>query len=107
VDRYADNLAIAEIYMAEHSGYAQELTRQQQFEAARYPGGSKEYWRSEMVGKTFLIEPNRLMTQEDFETQWRIFEEESFFYSINQAMEEQSTTTFEIEWDSDIIDEEE
>ena len=107
VDRYADNLAIAEIYMAEHSGYAQELTRQQQFEAARYPGGSKEYWRSEMVGKTFLIEPNRFMTKEDFETQWRIFEEESFFYSLNQAMEEQPTTTFEIEWDSDIIDEDE
>ena len=107
VNRYADNLAIAEIYMAEHPGYAQEITRQQQFEAARYPGGSKEYWRSEMVGKCFVVELNRFMTQDDFETQWQIYEEECFFSSLHLAIEEQPKTHFEIEWDYDIVEDEE
>ena len=95
VNRYADNLAIAEIYMAEHPGYAQELTRQQEFEAARYPGGSKEYWRSEMVGKHFLAELNRFMTHDDFEAHWRIYEEECFFHSLYFVSDEEPDTDAE------------
>lgn len=76
VCRWADDLSIAEIQMAQHDGLADgELDYQNEW-AERYPLGPKEYWRSELVGKSTLGADGHLMTNEEFEDYWHNCEED-------------------------------
>jgi hypothetical protein len=68
VRRLSSTLEVAEICLARHDGLAQECLDRQNEEADRYPGGAKEYWRGEMVGKYTIA--GRLMTDVDFEADW-------------------------------------
>ena len=70
VRRFAHDLSIYEIMIAQHDGYAQEGLDDENKEAERYPLGPKEYWRSEMVGKATYGADNHLMTNEEFEEDW-------------------------------------
>ena len=76
VRRFAHDLSIYEIMIAQHDGYAQEELEQENMEAARYPLGPKEYWRTKMVGKYLSEEDAHVMTNEDFEQMWAEGEEE-------------------------------
>ena len=46
--------------------------------AEKHPLGPKEYWRSELVGKATNGLDNHLLTNEEFEEDWREFEEGCF-----------------------------
>lgn len=70
VRRFADDLSICEILIAQHDGYVQEELDQENEEAQRYPLGPKEYWRSKQVGKYFYGPDKHLMTNEEFEAEW-------------------------------------
>ena len=70
VRRFAHDLSIYEIMIAQHDGYAQEGLDDENKEAERYPLGPKEYWRSKMLGKATYGVDNHLMTNEEFEEDW-------------------------------------
>ena len=70
VRRFAHDLSVAEILMAQHSGLFDEELAHQGEQAENYPLGPKEYWRSEKVGKYTYGADNHLMTNEEFETDW-------------------------------------
>ena len=70
VRRFAHDLSIYEIMIAQHDGYAEEELDQENEEAERYPLGPKEYWRTKQVGKYFYGPDKHLMTNEDFEAEW-------------------------------------
>ena len=70
VRRFSDDLSVAEIHMAQHSGLFDEELAHQGEQAENYPLGPKEYWRSEMVGKYTYGADNHLMTNEEFEIDW-------------------------------------
>ena len=76
VRRFADDLSVAEIHMAQHSGLFDEELAYQGEQAENYPLGPKEYWRSEMVGKYTYGSDNHFMTNEEFEADWHDFEED-------------------------------
>ncbi len=76
VRRFADDLSVAEIHMAQHSGLFDEELAYQGEQAENYPLGQKEYWRSEQVGKYTYGIDNHLMTNEEFEEDWHDFEED-------------------------------
>jgi hypothetical protein len=76
VRRFADDLSVAEIHMAQHSGLFDEELAYQGEQAENYPLGPKEYWRSEMVGKYTYGSDNHFMTNEEFEEDWHDFEED-------------------------------
>lgn len=76
VRRFAHDLSIYEIMIAQHDGYDNEQAEQENMEAERYPLGPKEYWRSKMVGKYTYGEDHHLMTNEEFEDEWNEVEEE-------------------------------
>ena len=76
VRRFAQDLSIYEIMIAQHDGYAHEESQMEDYEAERYPLGPKEYWRAKMVGK-FLYGPDEhLMTNDEFEEAWIEMHEE-------------------------------
>lgn len=75
VRRFADDLSIAEIQMAQHDGLADEELEYQNEQAEIYPLGPKEYWRSELVGKAMFGLDEHFMTNEEFEEDWHDFEE--------------------------------
>ena len=62
VRRNSQNLQVIEVVMAKHDGLSQEELDSQNDEAARYPLGAKEYWRSK-----HLAEGN---TEEEFNDFW-------------------------------------
>jgi hypothetical protein len=70
VRRSSEDLSVMEIHMTRHDGLAQEELDAQNEEAAAYPLGAKEYWRSEMVGKYTYGADGHLMTDEEFEMDW-------------------------------------
>jgi hypothetical protein len=70
VRRFNHDLSVAEIHIAQHSGLFDEELEYQNEQAANYPLGPKEYWRSEHVGKCTYGEDNHLMTNEEFEAEW-------------------------------------
>ena len=70
VRRFSDDLSVAEIHMAQHSGLFDEELAYQNEQAENYPLGPKEYWRSEQVGKYTYGKDNHLMTNEEFEAEW-------------------------------------
>ena len=70
VRRSASDLTVEEIIMARHDGPDNEELIAQQAEAARYPLGEKEYWRSVMVGKYLVGDDDHLMTDAEFESQY-------------------------------------
>jgi hypothetical protein len=76
VRRFADDLSVAEIHIAQHSGLFDEELAYQGEQAENYPLGPKEYWRSEMVGKYTFGSNNHFMTNEEFEEYWHDFEED-------------------------------
>ena len=76
VRRFADDLSVAEIHMAQHSGLFDEELEYQNEQAKIYPLGPKEYWRSEQVGKYTYGIDNHLMTNEEFEEDWHNLEED-------------------------------
>ena len=78
VRRWADDLSIAEIQMAQHDGLANEELEYQNEQAEIYPLGPKEYWRSESVGKAIYGVDNHLMTNEEFEEEWHECDEGCF-----------------------------
>ena len=64
-----DGISVAEVMISvvgDH--YAHEEIDVENFEAARYPLGEKEYWRGRMVGKYSI--GARVMTDADFEREW-------------------------------------
>jgi len=75
VCRFADDLSIAEIQMAQHDGLAEAELEFQNELAELYPLGPKEYWRSEQVGKYTYGIDNHFMTNEEFEAEWMEAEE--------------------------------
>jgi len=75
VRRFAHDLSVAEIHMAQHSGLFDEELEYQNEQAEIYPLGPKEYWRAEQVGKWTYGVDNHLMTNEEFEAEWREAEE--------------------------------
>lgn len=75
VRRFAHDLSVAEIQMAQHSGLFDEELAYQNEQAENYPLGPKEYWRSEQVGKYTYGNDDHLMTNEEFEAEWREAEE--------------------------------
>ena len=75
VRRFAHDLSVAEIQMAQHDGLADAELEYQNEQAELYPLGPKEYWRSEMVGKYTYGADNHLMTNEEFEAEWEENEE--------------------------------
>jgi len=70
VRRFSNDLSVAEIHMAQHSGLFDEELEYQGEQAENYPLGPKEYWRSEQVGKYTYGVDNHLMTNEEFEAEW-------------------------------------
>ena len=76
VRRFAHDLSVAEIQMAQHSGLFDEALEYQNEQAENYALGPKEYWRSEHVGKCTYGKDNHLMTNEEFEEDWCEFEED-------------------------------
>lgn len=74
VCRWAADLSIAEIQMAQHDGLSDAELKYQNELAEIYPLGPKEYWRSEQVGKYTYGKDNHLMTNEEFEADWDDFE---------------------------------
>ena len=76
VRRFAHDLSVVEILMAQHSGLFDEELEYQNEQAKIYPLGPKEYWRSEQVGKYTYGIDNHLMTNEEFEEDWCEFEED-------------------------------
>jgi hypothetical protein len=76
VRRWADDLSIAEIQIAQHDGLAEAELEYQNECAEIYPLGPKEYWRSELVGKAISGLDNHFMTNEEFEEDWHEFEED-------------------------------
>ncbi len=78
VCRWEDDLSIAEIHMAQHDGLADAELEYQNELAEIHPLGPKEYWRSELVGKATCGLDKHLMTNEEFEEDWREFEEGCF-----------------------------
>ncbi len=78
VCRFADDLSIAEIHIAQHDGLAEAELEFQNEQAYIYPLGPKEYWRSELVGKATYGLDKHLMTNEEFEDDWYEFEEGCF-----------------------------
>jgi hypothetical protein len=70
VRRSGRDLSVAEIAIAFHDGLTQEQFSAQTAEAARYPGGPKEYWRGEMVGKFRTGTDRHLLTEAEFEADW-------------------------------------
>ena len=75
VRRFAHDLSVAEIQMAQHSGLFDEELEYQNEQAENYPLGPKEYWRSEQVGKYTYGSDDHLMTNDEFEAEWREAEE--------------------------------
>ena len=78
VRRFAHDLSVAEIQMAQHSGLFDKELEYQGEQAENYPLGPKEYWRSEMVGKYTYGKDNHLMTNEEFEEDWHDCDEGCF-----------------------------
>ena len=74
VCRWADDLSIAEIQMAQHDGLSNAELEYQNELAEIYPLGPKEYWRSELVGKAIFGLDKHFMTNEEFEKDWHDFE---------------------------------
>ncbi len=75
IRRFEHDLSVAEIHIAQHDElFAEELDCQNE-QASFYPMGDKEYWRSEMVGKYRYGSDEHLMTDEEFEDDWKDFEE--------------------------------
>lgn len=70
VRRRSNDLSVIEIAMASHDGLAQEELDWQNEQAARYPLGPKEYWRSQMIGKYRYGSDRHTMTDEEFEWYW-------------------------------------
>ena len=70
VCRWADDLSIAEIQMAQHDGLSNAELEYQNELAEIYPLGPKEYWRSELVGKAIFGLDKHFMTNEEFEEDW-------------------------------------
>jgi len=62
VRRYAHDLSVAEIQMAQHSGLFDAELEYQNEQAENYALGPKEYWRSEQVGKYTYGLDNHFMT---------------------------------------------
>ena len=75
VCRWAADLSIAEIQMAQHDGLDNAELEYQNECAEIYPLGPKEYWRSELVGRAIFGLDKHLMTNEEFEEDWHDFEE--------------------------------
>ena len=76
VRRFAHDLSVVEILMAQHDGLADAELEYQNESAAIYPLGPKEYWRSELVGKAIFGLDDHFMTNEEFEEDWHDFEED-------------------------------
>lgn len=76
VRRWADDLSIAEIQMAQHDGLDDAELEYQNECASIYPLGPKEYWRSELVGKAIFGLDKHFMTNEEFEEDWHDFKED-------------------------------
>lgn len=74
VCRWADDLSIAEVHMAQHDGLSHAELEYQNELAEIYPLGPKEYWRSELVGKAKFGPDEHFMTNEEFEEDWDDFE---------------------------------
>jgi hypothetical protein len=70
VRRFANDLSICEILIAQHDGYAQEELDYENEQAEIYPLGPKEYWKTKMVGKYKYGLDEHLMTEEEFEKDW-------------------------------------
>ena len=78
VSRWADDLSIVEIQMAQHDGLHDAELEYQNEQADIYPLGPKEYWRGELVGKAAYGLDKHFMTNEEFEEDWCEFEEGCF-----------------------------
>ena len=76
VCRWADDLSIAEIQIAQHDGLAHAELEYQNECAEIYPLGPKEYWRSELVGKATYGLDGHFMSNEEFEEDWHECEED-------------------------------
>ena len=76
VRRWADDLSIVEIQMAQHDGLTDAELEYQNESSAIYPLGPKEYWRSELVGIAKFGLDKHFMTNEEFEEDWHDFEED-------------------------------
>ena len=76
VRRFAHDLSVVEILMAQHSGLFDAELEYQNEQAKIYPLGPKEYWRSELVGKAIFGLDDHFMTNEEFEEDWHDFEED-------------------------------
>ena len=62
---------ISSIIISFHGDHwAQAESDRESEEAARYPLGPKEYWRTKMVGKYTYGIDNHPMTNEEFEADW-------------------------------------
>jgi len=70
VRRFAHDLSIYEIMIAQHDGYFGEELDNENEEAERYPLGPKEYWRTKIVGKWITGADKHLITNEEFEADW-------------------------------------
>jgi hypothetical protein len=68
--RSSADLSVTEVLIAVHDGFAEEELESDNAEAARYPLGPKEYWRSKSVGKARYGPDQHFMTDEDFEEFW-------------------------------------
>ena len=75
VTRYSDDGSIAEISMDIEDGLTYCDFDFQSEQGKSSPLGPKEYWRNELVGKHFYEDENCIMTDEDFEFEWSLFEE--------------------------------
>jgi hypothetical protein len=81
VTRYSDDGSIAEISMDIEDGLIFCDFDFESEQGKSSPLGPKEYARNELVGKHFYEDENRIMTDEDFEYEWSLFEEG--IYGIN------------------------
>lgn len=64
-------LSVAEIIISVvGDAHAQEELDVENEEAARYPLGAKEYWRSRMVGRALYGSDRHPMTDTEFEAEW-------------------------------------
>lgn len=69
VRRYSSDLTIAEIHLAHHSGIYGEVMGEEDRQAAMYPLGRKEYFRSKWVGSMYDDDGNE-MDDAAFEVFW-------------------------------------
>ena len=81
VTRYSHDGSIAEISMDIEDGLIFCDFDFESEQGKSSPLGPKEYARIELVGKHFYEDEKRIMTDEDFEYEWSLFEEG--IYGIN------------------------